>query len=705
MSAFSGADLAAVQGAQPAPVADPIDTFRQAIADAGLPVPNEIIGDGRIHRFSTNGKPGDKAGAYALHLDGTPAGYFECWRQGIKQKWSSKNGAKPDAGELQRLKATIDHAERERAANQRHRAETARQLWNAAEPANADHPYLVKKRIQTPPGIRQASIDRAVFFNDETKAGTMKNCLLVPAETPDGMQSLQAIAPDGNKAFMTGAAMRGAYCTLAGDSATVCLAEGLATAQSIHEATGSTVVAAFNSGNLAKVAERIRAESLDARIVVAGDNDHANPDNPGKDAAEKAAKACGGRVALPPAGDHGTDWNDYHVTHGLASVRAEIESAGRLPEAESDLTLSSAAESAQQAPTQDAEEKAGPSFGYTLVGSMVDHLKPIDWQVKGFLEADSLGLIYGPPKSGKSFLAIDWACSIATGTEWNGRKVKQGAVFYLAGEGHNGLARRFASWQLAKGVTLKDAPLAVSNKAAPLTDRPAAAAVLESIQHLADTTGQAPAVIVVDTLARNFGGDENATEEMSRFIQHLDEIRANWQCTVLVVHHTGKDKTRGARGNTALTGAIDAGYMIDRDELGNVALEPTEMKDAELPAPLTFNLEGVKLPMVDEDGNDVYGAHLAPMDRDYQPPQRGRAGRGKNQTQALAKLAALTRDHQDRLANDDRDPCEARVTIADWRHACLDNGMKPPRFSEARKGLEDAGLVEVTEPYAHPVGQ
>lgn len=353
---------------------------------------------------------------------------------------------------------------------------------------------------------------------------------------------------------------------------------------------------------------------------------------------------------------------------------------------------------------EDGKSDLELEFAYTMVGDMVDQLKPIDWQVKGFLETDSMGLIYGPPKTGKSFIAIDWACCIATGTPWNGRKVKQGAVFYLAGEGHNGLSRRFAAWSLSKGITLKGAPLAVSNKAAPLTEYGAADKVLQAIDHLAKATGQDPAVIVVDTLARNFGADENSTEDMNTFVRHLDEIRAHWKCTVLVVHHTGKDKGRGARGNSALTGAIDAGYMIDRDELGNVNLEPTEMKDAELPAPLAFKLEGVKLPLVDEDGNDVWGAALSELGDDYQPPRRGKSGRGKNQTLALGKLVELTREHQDRLKDSGRDPSEARVTVDDWRRACIDEGIRKQRWSDLRRTLEEAGIVEIRAPYAYYTG-
>lgn len=354
--------------------------------------------------------------------------------------------------------------------------------------------------------------------------------------------------------------------------------------------------------------------------------------------------------------------------------------------------LSLSAENAQEAPGKAVEDEGRPCLGYTLVGDLVGHLKPIKWQMKGYLEADSLGLIYGPPKSGKSFLAIDWACCIATGTPWNGHPVQQGAVFYLAGEGHNGLARRFAAWEKAKGVPLAVAPLAVSHKAAPLTDRDAAAKVMHAIADLEEQTGQKPAVIVVDTLARNFGADENSTEDMGRFVQHLDEIRANWKCTVLVVHHTGKDESRGARGNSSLTGAIDAGYLVKRDTTGSVAFEPTEMKDAELPPPISFTLESVKVPLVDEDGNDVFGAHLVPGGAPASPT-RGR--RGKHQATALAELARLAQEREAGVLREGGVPGPVWVELEEWRQACREEGVDRRRWSDVLRSLEEAGDVHV----------
>jgi len=653
-----------------------IDRFRDAIASAGLPAPAHIEADGQLHRFTTNGKASDKAGYYCLHLDGLAAGHFGCWREGIRQNWSARNGARLDRAELDRLRESIEQAKAEREQRQKARAQVARDIWDAAQPAQDSHPYLMRKGVRVAGEIRQADIDRAAFFDDPAKRGTMRGCLLVKVEGPEGLQSLQAITPEGDsKPFMSGGKIAGGCTILPGDASTVYVVEGLATGLTVHHATGATVAVAFNSGNLAATTRRIGDSYPRAFLVIAGDNDHRTEGNPGKVAAEKAAQASGAAVALPSfePDEPGTDWNDIHATRGLDAVREALQA------------------------------KRKPAFEYTMVGDLVTHLKPIDWIVKDYIEADSLGLIYGPPKCGKSFLAIDWACSIATGTAWHGRKVQQGAVFYLAGEGHNGLARRFASWSLSHGVSLKDAPLAISNRAAPLTDEDSARKVAQAIEHLAEIHG-APAVIVVDTLARNFGADENSTQDMNTFVQHLDEIRANWKCTVLVVHHTGKDKSRGARGSVALTGAIDAGYSVDRDELGMINMEPTEMKDAELPKPLFFKLESVKLPMVDEDGNDVFGAHLSPGQADYQPPQRGKAGRGRNQTLALAKLESLYQEQGDRLHDGGRDPEEARVLVTDWRTACIDGGIKPNRWPDVRRTLEDAGLVEINHPYAYRKG-
>lgn len=339
------------------------------------------------------------------------------------------------------------------------------------------------------------------------------------------------------------------------------------------------------------------------------------------------------------------------------------------------------------------------TFSFASAGDMVAHLKPIAWLVRGFVEADSLALVFGEPGHGKSFLALDWAACVATGTAWHGHSTRRGAVFVVAGEGHNGIARRLKAWELASNVSLKVAPLFVSHTAASLADRESAIEVLDAVEANARETGQAPALIVVDTLSRNLGpADENSSADMAAFIRTLDFMRQRWQATVCVVHHSGKDSTRGARGSTVLKGAVDAEYRVAKDEAGVVCLEATKMKDADLPRLQAFKLQSVKLPLVDDEGGAVWGAALDPVP-DYQPTARGKAGRGKNQTKALAALRSLYDDQRERLEYSGGDPEEAKVNIDDWRDELAAGGFDRKRIQEVKSSLVRAGLVRLAPPH------
>jgi len=255
-------------------------------------------------------------------------------------------------------------------------------------------------------------------------------------------------------------------------------------------------------------------------------------------------------------------------------------------------------------------------FQFFDVSELIADIKPIDWLVKRFFETDSLALIYGAPGGGKSFFAVDIACSIATGTPWMSNDVKQGQVFYIAGEGHNGLARRFKAWETARGVTIEAGRIFKSGGAMQALDEESVKEVSDMIADQVQVSGEMPGGIVIDTLARNFGsGDENSTEDMSKFIQHVDKwLRQRFKCCVIIVHHSGHNMER-ARGSSALKAAVDAEYEISKDDSGNVKIRTTKMKDAELPGDLILRLKGVELPgLFDEDGEPVTSAVLEVAD-------------------------------------------------------------------------------------------
>lgn len=264
-------------------------------------------------------------------------------------------------------------------------------------------------------------------------------------------------------------------------------------------------------------------------------------------------------------------------------------------------------------------KKTARKFKFIPVSEIINNLQPIQWLINGYIEQHTMTLIFGDPASGKSFIAIDKACCIATGTPYHGHDVSQGAVFYIAGEGHNGLGRRFKAWERHNGLSLENAPLYVAERPAQLFDAEHAKAVTDAVQELADINGKKPCLIVIDTLARNFGGgDENSTKDMNLFIQHIDELKDRWQATALIVHHTGHGDKSRARGAIALKGALDHEYHIQKDAGGIISLQSTKTKDG--PDPETLYFEIVTVPVLHNGGTiPLEGAALAKTGGQTQP--------------------------------------------------------------------------------------
>lgn len=249
------------------------------------------------------------------------------------------------------------------------------------------------------------------------------------------------------------------------------------------------------------------------------------------------------------------------------------------------------------------------------VEDLVDNIKPIEWLIEDFVERDSLTLIYGAPASGKSLLSMDWACCIATGTPWMGKHdVEKGGAYYVAAEGLNGLSRRFRAWSMGRKQSLKGAPLYQSSRGIQVLDRNSVLSMVADIEAIVEQTGTPPMVAVIDTVARSFGaGDENSTEDMSNFIQNIDElIRKRFHITVILVHHSGHTEGR-ARGSSALRAAMDSEFEVANDS-GNVLVRCTKMKEAEIAPDVYLKIRGIDLGIVDNKGHAVTGGLLVEPD-------------------------------------------------------------------------------------------
>lgn len=233
-------------------------------------------------------------------------------------------------------------------------------------------------------------------------------------------------------------------------------------------------------------------------------------------------------------------------------------------------------------------------------------LGPTNWLVRDYIEQNTTGLFFGDPGSYKSFLALDIAYHCATGKDWHGCKVVKGPVYYIAGEGHGGLARRQEAWIKHHKPDLSDMHFRFTTRAMDFYDAKSAELITQDIEQWADTAGK-PVLIVIDTLARNFNGDENTASDMGKFINNVNEyLRDAFECVVLIVHHSGHSEKKRARGSTAIKAGIDFEYRVEKNkDKGLVAkLICTKMKDAVEPVERWFEGNKVRVDWL-EDGEII----------------------------------------------------------------------------------------------------
>ena len=257
---------------------NPIDEFTHAMQAVGLILNKHgVIDDGCIHQCKCpHDKANKKSGRYFLHSDGIANGAFGCYHESetaLANEWKS-TAPTPTMSDAERKayseRMARQQAEREAQTLQEQKdAQTACiELWGRGHDATSAHPYIERK------GIRAYGVKE------------LNGALLVPMyDGKDNLCNIQFIQADGAKKFKTGAKKKGAYFAFgATDTKAVVICEGFATGASIAQATGHTVVVAFDAGNLLPVAQRIKSNLPDGwRLIIAGDNDAFKPTNTGKD--------------------------------------------------------------------------------------------------------------------------------------------------------------------------------------------------------------------------------------------------------------------------------------------------------------------------------------------------------------------------------------------------------------------------------------
>jgi putative DNA primase/helicase len=640
------------------PSVPPDVAFRDFIAERGYNRPEHIIQDGAIHRY---GKKLVDWYVYNFH-DTNPYGSFGCWSRPNEQNinWcyrgsemSSKERAEYENNMI-KVRAQIND---DRARMHTQAREEVAKIWEeATEPES--HPYLQKKNVKAH-GIRMH-----------------KGELLIPMRDKNGLlHSLQRIKPSCEKLNWTGGAVAGHYHVIQGTGKYAYLCEGYATGATIHEATGATVYVAFSAGNMKTI-----SDALPDNVIVAADKD---ANRTGEMAAEKT-----GRKVILPQGTTGTDFNDLAAEKGIEEVRRQ-------------LTLSS-----------------NKYTNRVIIGSQLHdgflNTLAMGWTIeKVFPESSMLSVVFGPPSCGKSFTVLDMCCSIDSGKDWHGRRVKQKPVLYLAAEGQSGMLKRIEAWVKHNKTPLPTFALL-----------PMPCLIDEDVQrreliNMIAELPQTPGVIVLDTLARSMAGDENSTSDMGKVVIAAGILIEETGAQVIIIHHTGKDETRGARGAIALTGATDTMFKVIRfkDEKKFI-LVCERQKDFDIFEPMGFRFEVIDTGFTTKDGDEV--TSLVP---EYDPELSEQINQEKktkkqklNATQKRTLMALREAIKQEGIPLTDEiierlgglvTPNNRMVMVSQWRKEVKrrdissgDTRAQNLAFDRAKDALEELEYVGILDGYA-----
>ena len=310
---------------------DPSGAFAEELRRAGFVLSGvHPVMDGKIHRVAVQGDKGaERNGSYCGFLDGVPNGWHQNFKTADKPiPW--KGGAELSDAERASLAASAETTKRAAQQQRDQEASAAAQqaagILAAALPATGGHPYLAAKQVHgdglfiAAPGTVIQGAERQINISGR---------LLVPIRNAIGaVTSLQIIDDKGGKMFLRGGKVAGGQHVIGNAKSPwpLHIAEGYATAATIHEATGHAVVVAFTAHNLAAVAAQHRAAGPDRSIFIAADNDRDAKRNVGLEAATAAAAAIDGHVLVPALNpeSNGTDWNDAMRERGMTSIRTEL---------------------------------------------------------------------------------------------------------------------------------------------------------------------------------------------------------------------------------------------------------------------------------------------------------------------------------------------------------------------------------------------
>jgi hypothetical protein len=335
----------------------------------------------------------------------------------------------------------------------------------------------------------------------------------------------------------------------------------------------------------------------------------------------------------------------------------------------------------------------------------LDQIKPVLdslYLVKSLLLRGGASLVYGQSNVGKSFLALYIALHVAAQRECLGLKVAgmdgsggAGAVIYVAAEGGTGMHNRIEAIRIEMPELLKFADFMLLptglDLCGPMDGEALADAILREKAHVG--------LIVIDTLARSIGdGDENTAKDMGAFISSVDHLRERTGAHVMIIHHSGKDTTKGARGSGSLRAAVDTEIELSRSG-PVVTAEMRKQRDLPCGEPFGFTLRGVVIGQ-DSDGDEITSAVVESAEPVKKVPKL--SGQQKIAMQAFEDAIA---HHGEKRQGSSLPSGRQSVTLEQWREFCnshslssgASDGAQRKAFIAVKAALQDKELVRISD--------
>lgn len=303
--------------------------------------------------------------------------------------------------------------------------------------------------------------------------------------------------------------------------------------------------------------------------------------------------------------------------------------------------------------------------------------KPPGWIIKGVIPRAELVVLFGESGSGKSFLALDMAAAIARGINWRENRTKAGRVVYIAAEGGGGVRGRLRAYELHHGITLDGLPLGIIHATPNFLQASDAKDVARAI-----VAGGPADVVIVDTFAQVIpGANENAAEDIGKALTHCRGIHRATGAVVVLVHHAGKDPTRGARGWSGLRAAADAEIEVLRMITGRM-VRVSKQKDGDDGREWGFDLLSVPVGM-DEDGDVITSCVV----QEAQIPMTGKVG--SNGRRPLGKWERIVQEVVGEIALGQNSGIEVDQVLAEVvrRSPPVEAGKRDTRKQHARRAL------------------